>query len=598
MEEDGNEEVGERSIPRRKGSKAKSRHASAVRNAVLLPKCVHKKKTFKCRFVSERSVQSFKANFQKLPKSQRGLFILMFCKPTAVKRRRGAQDAGSRRSLAATYNVRLENGKHASVCRDMFCAVLGVSHSTVTRLLKHKHEKGVVKPETRGGDQKLKLYGHKRAAVVGFIKKLRARESHYSRQKTKKLYLPTELKSIRNLWRMYNSEAPSDQRVKYGLFHRIFRTKFNLSFGTPRTDVCSLCLKNAHLIKTIGDPAKKQLVLTEQRVHKLKYKAFYALLRERRTDLKTFSFDCQQNQVMPKVPDQQAYYSRQLYHYNLCVVENQTDGSMPKHAVHCCTWSENESTKGSNQIASAVHNTLRSANYEGVEEVRLLADGCAGQNKNSIVICMILWWLQNEAPPTVSKVSLVFPVTGHSFLPPDRVFGRIEKDIRKREEILNPAAYNDIFAEHGTVLELGRHWDVYDWKSYSTEVLRPTSSLPFKISATKMFHIQRCENERSPRIRAEPHYRFSQANPVSVLKRGKRLTQAPDRCELYAHQLNPLKVKDVTSLLIKHFGESWKEQEPLSYFVEAFSTAQGNEVEANSEEDCTCCLEEMPSVHV
>ncbi|CAN7938728.1 unnamed protein product [Ixodes hexagonus] len=151
MEEDGNEEVGERSVPRRKGSKAKSRHASAVRNAVPLPKCVHKKKTFKCRFVSERSVQSFKANFQKLPKSQRGLFILMFCKPIAVKRRRGAQDAGSRRSLAATYNVRLENGKHASVCRDMFCAVLGVSHSTVTRLLKHKHEEGVVKPETREG---------------------------------------------------------------------------------------------------------------------------------------------------------------------------------------------------------------------------------------------------------------------------------------------------------------------------------------------------------------------------------------------------------------------------------------------------------------
>lgn len=60
------------------------------------------------------------------------------------------------------------------------CSVLGVSHSTVTRLLKHKHEKAEAKPETCGGDQKPKLYGHKRAAVGGFIKKLRARESHYS----------------------------------------------------------------------------------------------------------------------------------------------------------------------------------------------------------------------------------------------------------------------------------------------------------------------------------------------------------------------------------------------------------------------------------
>ncbi|CAN7977714.1 unnamed protein product, partial [Ixodes persulcatus] len=122
---------------------------------------------------------------------------------------------------------------------------------------------------------------------------------------------------------------------------------------------------------------------------------------------------------MPKVPDQQDYYSRQLYHYDLSVIKHQTDGSMPKHAVNCYTSSENKNTKGSNGVASAVHNTLRGANYEGIEEVRLVADGCAGQNKNSIVICMILWWLQNKAPPTISKVSLVFPVTDHIFLPPE-----------------------------------------------------------------------------------------------------------------------------------------------------------------------------------
>lgn len=71
----------------------------------------------------------------------------------------------------------------------------------------------------------------------------------------------------------------------------------------------------------------------------------------------------------------------------------------------------------------------------------MVADGYAGQNKNSTMICMVLWWLQNEAPAQVSKVTLVFPVTGHSFLPPDGVFGRIENDIRRHEEILNPDAY-------------------------------------------------------------------------------------------------------------------------------------------------------------
>lgn len=153
-----------------------------------------------------------------------------------------------------------------------------------------------MKPENRGGDYKVRKYGHKRAAVVSFIKRLRARESHYCRQKTKKLYLPSELKSIRNVWRMYNDQAPNNAQVKYGFFHGIFRTKFNISFGTPRTDVCSVRLRNAHYLKTVSDPVQKQGVITEQRVHKLKYKAFYALLRERRANLMTLSFDCQQNQ--------------------------------------------------------------------------------------------------------------------------------------------------------------------------------------------------------------------------------------------------------------------------------------------------------------
>lgn len=68
-----------------------------------------------------------------------------------MKRRRGVQDAGCHWSLATTYNVQLENRKHVLVHWDLFCAVLSVSHSTVTRLLKHEHEKGEVKPEKHVG---------------------------------------------------------------------------------------------------------------------------------------------------------------------------------------------------------------------------------------------------------------------------------------------------------------------------------------------------------------------------------------------------------------------------------------------------------------
>lgn len=47
-------------------------------------------------------------------------------------------------------------------------------------------------------------------------------------------------------------------------------------------------------------------------------------------------------------------------------------------------------------------------------------------------------WLGRFAPDNIEEVELVFPITGHSFLPPDRVFGNIEREIKKLEEIIKP----------------------------------------------------------------------------------------------------------------------------------------------------------------
>lgn len=74
-----------------------------------------------------------------------------------------------------------------------------------------------------GENQSLKLrhYCKKRWAVVGFIKRLCALRR---KKKTKNLYLPVKLKSMQNLWEIYNQQAPNDTQVKYGFFHHIFRS--------------------------------------------------------------------------------------------------------------------------------------------------------------------------------------------------------------------------------------------------------------------------------------------------------------------------------------------------------------------------------------
>lgn len=66
--------------------------------------------------------------------------------------------------------------------------------------------------------------------------------------------------------------------------------------------------------------------------------------------------------------------------------------------------------------------------------IRLVSDGCSGQNKNTTMLGMCTQWLSEKAPQN-AKIKLVFPVPEHSFLPSDRVFGNIEKKIGKLEDL-------------------------------------------------------------------------------------------------------------------------------------------------------------------
>lgn len=94
---------------------------------------------------------------------------------------------------------------------------------------------------------------------------------------------------------------------------------------------------------------------------------------------------------------------------------------------------EHEFAKGSNQICSAVFDCLSNIDLSNFDVLRLCADGFGGQNRNSTMLAMCCHFLKNVAPPSIKMIELIFPAPGHSFLPSDRVFGRIEK-IKKRND--------------------------------------------------------------------------------------------------------------------------------------------------------------------
>lgn len=126
--------------------------------------------------------------------------------------------------------------------------------------------------------------------------------------------------------------------------------------------------------------------MTEKRIHNLQAQAFFKLLKEKKEQIITFSFDCQKNLVPSKVPDQTTN--------NFTIVKGSSKDPLNKNTTYAYIWTENEYAKGSNQIASAMYDRLNKTDLTDVTHVRLVADGCAGQNKKIIMIlsaCVRFW---------------------------------------------------------------------------------------------------------------------------------------------------------------------------------------------------------------
>nr|CAH7768429.1 unnamed protein product [Callosobruchus chinensis] len=114
---------------------------------------------------------------------------------------------------------------------------------------------------------------------------------------------------------MYNESVQGNLEVKKTFFREIFLRDYNIGFGSPVIDACSKCIELSERIKAEKDEQKKVMLMMEKRIHTLRSQAFFSYLKEESPGLLTLSFDCQKNLVNPKVPDQAAYYSRQLYTY-------------------------------------------------------------------------------------------------------------------------------------------------------------------------------------------------------------------------------------------------------------------------------------------
>lgn len=428
----------------------------------------------------------FYANTTKI---QQDNFIIKYCE---VQSRKRSRIENSKRTRTFKYFIRNSSGTKVSVCRDTFLRVLLIRKDRLQGVLtRHYNNRGQLATEGRGGDRHNEKNTAKREAVAHFIESLNCSEGHYCRGKsTARVYLPPEL-NIKRLWNMYLS-VEGNPKVKECFFRHVFNTSYNIGFGSPSSDVCSKCLEYRERLKKETDEEEKSKIFTEKKVHKLKASAFYELLREEKCGMITMSFDCQKNMALPKLPDSSAYFSSQLNLYNFAIVVGNSKSKLSKENVFCYHWCENERQKGSNEIASAVYHRLCNTDFKGVHTLRLVADGCGGQNKNRTLMYMLMKWLNSDSyAHDVKCIEVIFPIVGHSFIPPDRVFAQIEKRLRKKNTIVKPDEYVEVLSEFSTTCNMASNdVTIYDFKKEAEIILKPTGSWHFQFNPTKRFFLR------------------------------------------------------------------------------------------------------------
>lgn len=529
--------------------------------------CQHKRGSFQCSEITSADALSFANGFySSTSKLLQDCYLLKYCLGSVPKDR---QIGLHKQSVRISYSIRRATGEVVAVCKKAFYSILNISEFRVNRVVKNHLENGSIPKENRGGDRKRIKFMNRRSAVIAYIQTFQLIDMHYCRSKIKhRQYLPQEL-NITKMANMYNDQAEGNLLVKVSYFRSIFNTNFNIGFKSPATDLCSICIMLSEQIKHSKNEKNKKQLVKKKNIHKLRAKAFFKLLKVTRPRTKKFSFDCQKNQVLPKVEDQAAYRSRQLYQNNFGIVEGSSKDNLTIDNVFLYEWTENIRPKGANEIASGVYHRLKNSNYRGYSKVELFADGCGGQNKNSIMVGMCAYWLQKESPKHVKEIELIFPVVGHSYMPPDRVFALIEKDIKKRQEVIDPRDYVNIFKKFGTVISLGStECPVFDWKTEIKAHLKPPGQLHFKFNPCKRFILRKRGGDQIV-LRGENFYRKDLGFFQGFCKRGSSISNMNPKVLESEVEIPTAKLKDVDNLLGKHFGKQWKEMglESLEFYT-------------------------------
>ncbi|CAG5054394.1 unnamed protein product [Parnassius apollo] len=175
---------------------------------------------------------------------------------------------------------------------------------------------------------------------------------------------------------------------------------------------------------------------------------------------------------------------------------------------------------------------------------------------------MLSRWVLNNT--SLKKLEAVFPISVHSFMPQDRVFGNTEKVLKKQEVIIRPKDYVDIIATNATITKMG-DIQMLDFRSAAKDVLKSTARWPFKISECKRFIMKRSKTVGNVFIRGELHFNSDIGKAVNLCKIGMITNMVLPSTVPLGAPMNLAKRTDVDALLKSIWALNGKPMQYVSF---------------------------------
>lgn len=330
------------------------------------------------------------------------------------------------------------------VCRDMFLKTFQITTQKVTVSLKKLRSNESLKDGRGGTGGYNKVSDEHFDFIVEIINKLPKYESHYRRDKNNDaLYLQPGM-TVAKIYDIYKQEFTlkyNDEQkcVSFEYLKKVFFTKFNLRCKSLKKDTCNKCDKFQMRICDAKSADEKEKVEAEKIQHlgmaeKLRQQMKRDFEQAQNSPLvECLTFDLEKTLPLPRIPTNIAFYKRQLWFYNSGIHSASNDTG------HCYVWVEGEAGRGAQEVGSCLIKYINQKLKPTAEHLILWSDCCGGQNRNIKIVLMMKAILSSH--PTLKIISFRFLESGHTFLPNDTDFSKIETALKHHQRVYTPEEY-------------------------------------------------------------------------------------------------------------------------------------------------------------